>query len=609
MSTSVADSPPFEYEPLGRDQIRLITETVAENGEIRCKIEVVDVPSEATYNALSYTWGDPRPKGMRKSRVEPVEQRIYLNGRPKNVKDNLYRALIRLTSQSMLQDTPIWIDAVCINQDDPNEKSSQVSMMGKIYEGAIMVIAWLGETDEFTEAGLEALRCLAAVNQGLTAADYAVHQRRELSSYSLNERHWQGLVAFFCRAWFTRVWVIQEVTLAKKLVVLFGESKVAEDTMRGAATFLARAGLWFKLTSYIFRFSHDVNGPRSRDVPALGAVIGSFAGLGAGIRKGGVHPKLVTLFGRGNDASDPRDHIYAMAALVKLAQESRRDKEADEWALAPAPAYVDEVEKVIIDWARWMIKDMDNYMLFSHVEDHSHRRLRSLPSWVPDLSVSMMPNTFRYLDQHNQWRPSGDDVDGLLTPIENTTHMKTEAGLFDTVVAVAEPFNAMEDSRDYTSISQLPQSHQGEFSPYHQIPSSVLASTMTAGNTNNYDPETLAHILSTWITAKSSGAASIGSTINDATARQQVQWFDAASGQVRRARRLFLTRRGYIGIAAQSALIEDAIWILPGAATPFVFRADPKHPDSCKLVGEAFVNGIMEGQLAESLVWREMRIS
>ncbi|KAK3718131.1 hypothetical protein LTR37_005246 [Vermiconidia calcicola] len=491
-----ADTQRFEYSTLQRNNIRVITILPLENGVVRCTIETVDLTSKPTYNALSDTWGDPRPKGMQTTEQATVEYPIYIDGKTMMVGKNLYDALTRLASGVMVLDAPVWIDAICINQGDSQEKNLQVSKMDEIYTKASMVVAWLGEADGFTQAGLEAIGRLASTDTGLGAADYMTHQKRDVGSYGLTDRQWQGLIAVFCRAWFTRVWVTQEVALARKMTVVIGTHIVTEEVMKGAATYLARAGLWFKLTRYVFQFSLDPNDPNNNDVPALGAVIGPFAGLGAGISQGGVHPKLVTLFGRGNDAFTKRDYVYGMAGLVKLAQASHREQSE----ALPSPRYEAEVKEVIVEWAKWMVEDMDNYMLFSHVGDETHRRLKTLPSWVPDITTSLMPNTFIHLDQHRQWHPSGEDVAGKLSPVNGSTSVQTRAALFDTVTAVATSFGVMDDEHDYTSILELIEPLREATEPYRD-PFEALACTLTAGITRSYDATTLSAILEAWVLA------------------------------------------------------------------------------------------------------------
>lgn len=92
----------------------------------------MSLESRPVYKALSYTWGDVND-------VTP----ILLNGRPFLATKNLEKALRRL---SMLgEDVIFWIDALCINQADNDERSSQVRLMRAIYENTEEVLVWLDE--------------------------------------------------------------------------------------------------------------------------------------------------------------------------------------------------------------------------------------------------------------------------------------------------------------------------------------------------------------------------------------------------------------------------------------------------------------------------------
>ena len=45
----------------------------------------------------------------------------------------------------------IWADAVCINQNDVDERSSQVSIMSDIYQEAKKCQIWLGTVEEIKD--------------------------------------------------------------------------------------------------------------------------------------------------------------------------------------------------------------------------------------------------------------------------------------------------------------------------------------------------------------------------------------------------------------------------------------------------------------------------
>jgi hypothetical protein len=123
------------------------------------------VPS---YRALSYTWGPPSilfsERGVTPHRSYP----IICNGSTLNITKNLLDAMYCM--QRMRLTTPadyLWIDAICINQEDDDEKGSQVSMIFDIYSVAQSVVVWLGEEDEDTFLALEALSSVATIPDDL----------------------------------------------------------------------------------------------------------------------------------------------------------------------------------------------------------------------------------------------------------------------------------------------------------------------------------------------------------------------------------------------------------------------------------------------------------
>ncbi|KAF2496771.1 hypothetical protein BU16DRAFT_458540 [Lophium mytilinum] len=87
-----------------------------------------------SYYALSYVWGDPKD-------TKP----IMFNGSPFWITQNLWRALRQLRADKTVSKTLIWIDSICINQNDLQERNHQVSAMGQLYSSAAEVIVWLGE--------------------------------------------------------------------------------------------------------------------------------------------------------------------------------------------------------------------------------------------------------------------------------------------------------------------------------------------------------------------------------------------------------------------------------------------------------------------------------
>lgn len=111
-------------------------------------MKVVDlVDDEEGHRALSYVWGP-------KSNMRP----IYVNGYQVHVTQNLFDALkaIRKSQQSQsAHSTNWWVDALCINQDDMNERNHQIKLMRIIYLRADSVLAWLGPSPDITRTNVD----------------------------------------------------------------------------------------------------------------------------------------------------------------------------------------------------------------------------------------------------------------------------------------------------------------------------------------------------------------------------------------------------------------------------------------------------------------------
>ena len=125
----------FLYQPLNvaERQIRFLTLQPGRlYDEIVCNRYIVSLDQNPTYEALSYVWGDPS-----------ITQSIQVDGKPFDITLNLVAALRRLRYPN--NNRRLWVDAICINQGDLDERSSQVAIMRRIYEQAERAILWVGD--------------------------------------------------------------------------------------------------------------------------------------------------------------------------------------------------------------------------------------------------------------------------------------------------------------------------------------------------------------------------------------------------------------------------------------------------------------------------------
>jgi hypothetical protein len=218
------------YEPLPHtsEYLRILTlHAGGVSDPIRCSLRTASFREKPSYDALSYTWGDPND-------TKPIE----VDGVEIQVTSNLERALRHLREGK--EDLAMWVDAVCINQSDKTEKSHQVAAMGKIYSECAQVRIWLG--CDASHCGLE--RCTSPTNDsaengservdpfeliGLLAEDRHIHEwpcfqtpaedgRGGIVYKADNhfDKIYDGFLAVCGSSWWTRIWTVQEAVLPKK---------------------------------------------------------------------------------------------------------------------------------------------------------------------------------------------------------------------------------------------------------------------------------------------------------------------------------------------------------------------------------------------------------
>ena len=220
------------YTPLPDNgtYLRLLEVQKADDGKVVCcKISTWSIEVAPEYNAISYTWRDPSDTTT-----------ISLNRMHVTVRGNCEYALRQAFWQ--VGSSYVWLDALCINQDDVDEKSKQVHQMGDIFENAVLVLACVGpdaDDSEFLMQYLTRHRRLFDVPSafertqrrmlrharpisapaGLKLREFFWKMRTPLSSFS---RIQNAFIPFLGRPYFSRVWVLQEVFLSKRIIIYCG---------------------------------------------------------------------------------------------------------------------------------------------------------------------------------------------------------------------------------------------------------------------------------------------------------------------------------------------------------------------------------------------------
>ena len=142
----------FKYDPLPDTRsFRLIKEIAsdASGSHLSCVLESFGLDACPSYGCLSYTWGpaltsDAETGGPTDTARFELIVRAEESAGVLSINENLYDALCQMSSSLLDSTLYMWVDAICIDQDNLKERSSQVSMMDSIYSGADKVIVWLG---------------------------------------------------------------------------------------------------------------------------------------------------------------------------------------------------------------------------------------------------------------------------------------------------------------------------------------------------------------------------------------------------------------------------------------------------------------------------------
>jgi hypothetical protein len=191
---------PYQYVPLskGPESIRLLRLLPSEIEVAELQVELLEYslqgsrPSGHSYEALSYVWG-----GL------DTTQLIRVGDEHLDVTPNLYAALLRLRDSTFPR--ILWIDAVCINQKDHEEKERQIQSMAKIYSNAKRTIVWLGEEADGSSDAIEAIR-VAGLGPSIIPIDEDDSDVEEAIDEDNSDVE-EAIDALLRRKWFQRIWV------------------------------------------------------------------------------------------------------------------------------------------------------------------------------------------------------------------------------------------------------------------------------------------------------------------------------------------------------------------------------------------------------------------
>jgi hypothetical protein len=170
---------------------------------------MLEVNSPMQCIALPYTWGDKESM-----------QIIYVDNLPFMVRANLFDFLCAMQDRGAYG-ILFWIDQLSINQSDTPERNQQVAMMAEVYAGSTSVYVWLGLDTPRTQAAfslLEEYTVASRLADQEKAREHGIQERCKIALRALGHENidWNLLAEIFDRPYWSRLWVVQEVCLARR---------------------------------------------------------------------------------------------------------------------------------------------------------------------------------------------------------------------------------------------------------------------------------------------------------------------------------------------------------------------------------------------------------
>ena len=574
---------PYGYSSLPPGSIRLLCkDDDAETSNWSLKQHILD--EAPAFFALSYVWGTEKPT-----------ERFVIEQSVLDITLSLSIFLHQLEARRDLRF--IWIDQICINQQDDVEKAVQVKMMRDIYVSAHKVLVWLGPSTKGSDLAMDSIPPLDEAIGVLPQSPFA---RENITSSRLpgqDDAFWPALVDLYARPWYDRLWVLQEAILAKDIEVLCGNRSMPWAAFASFATKMYELFPLALVLAY-YRQSHGCSDDSAQ------AQTRGFMNI----------REIDTMRSREAEGSKPPFWMYlSMGQKCKITHPL--DRVCGLLGLLASEELVRSIE-IRYDWEPWQ-----GYLHFckAYLERDPDLALfsmaaacvsepKELPSWCPNFDSP--PNVASIYCNYpgfcaGFFKPGGTRNSRIQTTATSNT-ITVPGFRMDRVMAVTKAANPLQDS--ITSwegpTGQAAKQLQYHFEcldlfrqvyPAQTTDLQAPLRSLVAGRLARHEPlpaidfsAVHLRLLQSW-TAMASGG-----TIPRSSARELVvmqQWLIALNMQA--FRRFFITEAGRVGIGSGSVEKGDHVCVFYSAGPLYLLRyVDADAP--AELIGDAYVDGLMD---------------
>ncbi|MCJ1266530.1 hypothetical protein MMC22_006415 [Lobaria immixta] len=322
---------------------------------LRCRIFASQLNEAPPYEALSYAWGPQEP--LHDLQCSSVPTRVLRIG------PNQKNALLSLRFDPAMNPNPriLWVDRICINQDDVKERASQVLLMHSIFRRYQQALVWLGQEDQNTK---DAFDCAHYIfENGLGEREIFWKSLAQFKSppvaFAKLKDTLRSLAQLSYRPWFERAWTFQEAVLPSKTSLVCGKNSMhlkCLETCLDPACEQARA--FFSGNAQLVFSTRETFLESPRQLPPDD------------------FERLLS-FRRHTKASNPRDIIFSLLGLFSPSV-----------SLSLSPDYSTSVKDLFTAVAILIMRESGELRILCLVESPKHLRGEAFPGWVPDWRAS-----------------------------------------------------------------------------------------------------------------------------------------------------------------------------------------------------------------------------
>lgn len=576
---NVSRADTYSHKPLNcpSEKIRLIEIKPARlrTDPLVATVRETSLDQAPKFAALSYFWGPPQ-----------FDAEIIVNDAILAITSNLAGSLRRYRQRSSKRTAFLWVDAICINQNDKYELSNQLLLMRRIYQEAQMVYIDLGEVDPAWYFGFDLLHRLAFIYEWIKDSpeqDFSVVS----TSYGIpspDHLAWEAFYWLFTMPWFTRTWIVQEAAWAKQSEIMFGIFTFRWDTLVDAWNLLVQFGLLQ---------------PSFGDMSLAKGLLGlrDILSVRQTCRVGFSNMLHVMQLTREFKTTDARDKCYAVFSLLQDGPVGR----------GFTPNYALPVETVYQQFAAYLVRMEEGAKMLSYAGLQRRRNILNISSWVPDWTLQSPAIAPKALfNMRNLPYQAASSVESCVYTETSPSHPEpviifVQGAVVDSITRLSEAFS----TETSTSLKKESQAwYQTSAATYNTAlekeeltysdPADAFARTLLVDDTysgGNACPTTTpisdpARALAQAISLESPETSVWASKRRDEVGTVRLQITTAGSG-----RRFAVTNKGRMGLVPWCAKVGDGVCVVLGSSVLFVVRKEGLGVEEGKEKSEGIEKG------------------